>query len=295
MRTWLVGLGLAVLGACGGETAVCHRDGGAACFELPTEVMGTYGPGGISDPLSIGCGAIVPTPAAMAVTLGGTLTDYSSNQPVVGATFEVFQHGDHEGTPIASATTDASGAYSMTLPSGTSDLLSGAIAGGGVIPELRDQLRPDLGQATAALDVTTGTAEVLDQVAQGVGVDRDAGLGQVWVRVLDCNRFAIVHAVVVLSATPGVRDFVDGVPLFYSTAGAPFPLPNPDGITATTSDGTAVALNVPLAGAQYVQAWGFVDAAAAARGDEASLVLVAERAVSRRAGTITRVELWANQ
>lgn len=59
--------------------------------------------------------------------------------------------------------------------------------------------------------------------------------------------------------------------------------------------GTAVALNVPLTGAQYVQAWGSVDAAAAARGDETSLVLVAERAVSRRAGTITRVELWANQ
>jgi hypothetical protein len=294
MKEAICVVGLVLLGACGSGPSVCNRDGGAACFSLPTEAMGTFVQGGSSPPLQIGCGEIVPATSTMPVTLGGHVVDYDSNQPVAGATIQVFHAGDYDGAAIATATTDAAGAYSMTVPTGTPDLLSAALDGGGIVPELRDQLRPDLGGATVSLDVTTATSDGLDMIDHDeVGIDRDAALAQVWVHVLDCDRSSITHAVVVLSTTAAQRAFVGGVPLFYSVAGDAFDVPTAD-LSETQDDGTALGIDVPVDGTIYVQAWGFADAAAVARG-EAGLTLVAEHAVAPRAGTLTRVELWANQ
>lgn len=294
MRDVLICVGIVVMGACGDSGAgVCSRDGGAACFDLPTDAMAAYGPGGSSPPLLLGCGAITETPATTAVAVSGHVIDYNTDQPVAGATFQLFHIGDYEGAAIATATSDASGAYSMNLPSGTPDLLSGAISGGALVPELRDQLRPDLSGATVKLDFTTATADVLDLGAQYVDVARDPSLAQVWVYVYDCNRNPIINAVVVLSTTSGKRDFVASVPVFYSGGDVLLPHKHSEA-PVTGPEGAAVALDVPLDGTIYVQAWGFPDQASATRGDPAGLELVAERAVLRRAGAITLANLWAN-
>lgn len=289
-------VGIVALGACGDEQLpVCNRDGGAACFELPSEAIATYRTGGGSPPALIGCGPVLPTSSTMAISLAGNVTDYSSAQPIAGVTLQVFDAGDYANA-IATATTDNSGAYSMNLASGTPDVLWGMLAGNGVVPHLVHQMRLELGQATLTVDYTMGTPELLDTVDNNVGVDRDPGLARLVVHVLDCNRYSLVNAVVVLSATAGVRDFVDGVPVFYSVVGTDFPLPvEHEQVGVTGTDGTAVLINVPIDGSElYAQAWGFPDAAAVARGED-GLVLIAEHAVARRAATTTWVNLRSNQ
>jgi hypothetical protein len=295
MRSVAIVIGILALGACG--PGVCRVDGGAACFKQPTQVMSTYESGGASYVPVLGCGAIVPTGSTMTVTLHGHIKDFNSAGAVAGATLDVFESGDYHGT-IATATTGGDGAYSMSLTSGTLDLLWATISGGGVETQLIHQLRPDLGQAAVEVDFTTAPTAELDAIISSeprVEIVRDHQLAQLSVRVLDCNRRRITRAVVVLSATAGVRDFVEGAPVFYSANGEEFPLPvSHEQISETGTDGSAVALNVPVNGGLYVQAWGFPDAAALARGED-GLVLIAEHVVARRAGAGTRVNLWANR
>lgn len=299
MQNTTIMIGILALGACSdGGPAVCSRDGGAACFELPTRPMRWYVNGGDSGPAVIGCGEIAPVPSAMAVALQGRVTNWDTAVRVAGVTLEVFDAGDYA-SPIATATTDGNGAYSMSLASGTPDRLWGTIRGGGSEPQLIHQMRPDLSQATVMVDYAIATPATLDRVIAelpGVGVDRDAGRAQLAVYVLDCGGRAIMETAVVLSTTAGRRNFVDGVPVFYSAVGLEFPLPGPhEEIGVTENDGVAVLLNVPVDGAPlYVQAWGFPDEAAVARGQD-GLVLIAEHAPTRRAGWGTRVNLWANQ
>ena len=172
----------------------------------------------------------------------------------------------------------------------------GHVLGNGVVPQLVHQMWLDLDRAPLTIDYTMGTSELLDTVDDMVDVDHDAGLARLVVHVLDCNRYSLMHTAVVLSATAGVRDFVDGVPVFYSVAGTPFPLPvQHEQVSVTDTGATAVLINVPIdEGELYLQAWGFPDAAAVARGED-GLVLIAEHAVARRAATTTWVTLRANQ
>lgn len=293
-HTVTVVLGLAAaLAACGGDPPQCERDGGEACFQLPAEPLYGHSPGSTGSPADLGCGPIEPIASSMPVTMNGRVVDTDSNQAVSGGLVEIFDADDYV-NPIATGTTDDAGDYSLTLAIDTPDLLWGKISGGGVAVQLQHQLRPDLSESTLDVDFLTVTPENLGEVARNVGVEPHDGLGRLVAFVYDCARRPTSNAVVVLSATSGERDFVDGVPVLYSVTGdLAYPVPHADR-AVTSQGGNALVFNTPVDGDLYLQAWGFPDAAAVAEGD-AGLVLIAEHTVASRAGARTWVNLWANR
>src|SRR5262245_61293257 len=74
---------------------------------------------------------------ASAATLTGTVK--AGGEPVAGTTVSLFSAGATAATPLASATTDASGAYSLdyTLPADSGALYAVAAGGANVAKTLR--------------------------------------------------------------------------------------------------------------------------------------------------------------
>jgi hypothetical protein len=285
-----------LLGGCGGESAdpgICHVDGGAACFQLPTAPMIAHA-GDIVRPAATGCGAVSPVDSLVEVSVSGVVRDYNGSTPVPGATVEVYDEDGYD-TPVATAVADDAGAYQATLPVGTPDVLYGKVIAPGYVDVYVHQQRADLTQPTlAGVDWLTSTDAFLGTVAGVVEVQRQPGTATLATIVWDCERGPIEHAAVAVSATAGERDFVAGASVFYTLSGA-LPLPVPPEMRADSSDNGAVAIfNAPVDGRLYVQVWGFPDEAALDRGED-GLALVAEHAVVRFADAGAVVNLWANQ
>ncbi len=290
-------LGAALLAACGGDDGpvdpgVCSVDGGAACFQLPTAAMIAHA-GDVTGPAAIGCGPVTPVDSTMPVDVSGTVRDYGG-APVAGAALEVYSD-DRYDAPVITATGDAAGAYAVTLPSGTPDVLYGKVTAADHVDIYVHQARVDLTTTPVGpIDWLTTTPEFLATTAALVDDEIEPGTATLASIVWDCDRAAIEHAAVVLSATAGERDFVPGASIYYAAPGG-LPLPVPPEDRADTADNAAAAIiNAPAGGTLFVQVWGFADQAAVADG-EAGLTLVAEHAVVRFPDSGVIVNLWANQ
>ena len=284
------------MGACGGDgesrdPARCHLDGGEHCFQVPTAVMVSHFEDQDLDTV-IGCGPLEPALAATNVTLSGTITDYSGGGEVADATITIYDDEDFT-NEIGNATTAADGTYSIGLPAGTPDILFGTLEADGYVTLHDYNGRPDLTGATAELNLVMATEELLDTFAGLVDTDLDPDGAIVAAIASDCDRNSIEHVAAVVSATSGERDFVDGVNLFYTAAGA-LPVPvTPDVRGDSNDNGLIAILNVP-AQPVYLQLWGFPDEAALARGED-GLELVAEYAIDLDAGTSNGFVAFANQ
>jgi hypothetical protein len=109
--------------------------------------------------------------------------------------------------------------------------------------------------------------------------------------VLDCNRMIVMHAAVALSTTSKTRTFAPRASVYYGAPGA-VPLAVPPEDRADTNDNGAFAVfHIQIGQPLYLQAWGFVDAAAQAKG-EAGLTLIGEQPVHVAANSLANVQLW---
>ena len=261
MRAWAwVGSVIALLG-CGGASAPdpndCPTEGGASCFQLPTEPMAIRYP---FLPPDLDCGEMVPVAARMPFTLVGRVYDFQSGEyyTVPGANVELYGEATFA-TPIASFVTDAMGNYSLAMPTGTPDILYAHVTSALTAEEYLHAIRSShtLSPDIEAMNIAAARSEFIDDVADLVRVTRAPGTGFAFVRVWDCDGMPIEHTEVVLSTKRGAREFVHGVPIVYGAPGDP---PVPVLVTAradTANNGASAIFNMPPADVYYLQAWGF--------------------------------------
>lgn len=187
--------------------------------------------------------AIDSPPVASTIHISGAATarSLSGTMPVAGVSIGAYQMGN-DSTPVATATTDAMGKYTLTITTnGTA--LDGYVKAS--ITGYKDTylypprpLAADTDKGAINL-LTTQNYDLLSTVAQG---NQTAGNGLIGLIVVDAAQMPVAGATV--STTPASHpyryDGTNGLP--SSTA------------TATQADGVAIAFNVPATGAVMVSA-----------------------------------------
>jgi len=281
--------------ACGGggdapqdaSALACKQMGGAVCFQLPTAPLSTRD----GSPSALGCGPIVPMPAPTPVTFTGSVLSFGTSKPIPDTTIKLYSSADFT-TPIATATSQQDATYSIQVPAGTPDVLWGFFAAAEYLDIYPHAVRVNLANGDIP-DFTLRmiTADNIESAALLVKEIWDTTNMTIAGNVYDCNRMVVMHAAVALSTTSGSRSFIAGASLYYGAPGV-VPLAVPPDQGADTSDNGAFAVFRVPNGKLYLQAWGFVDAAAQARG-EAGLTLIGEQPVHGVANAVANVAIWA--
>ena len=287
-------VGVSLVAACGGSDApqdasalACKQMGGAVCFQMPTAPLSNRDGG----PSTLGCGPLVATPSPTAVTFSGSILSYGTNKPIPSATIALHSSADY-GTPIATTTSMADGTYSIQVPTGTPDALWGHFTNASYLEFFIHATRPDLSMGDIPdFTLRMVTADNIESAALLVKELWDPAFMTIAGTVYDCNRMVVQHAAVALSSTSGTRTFVPGASLYYGAPGV-VPLAVPSDERVDTNDNGAFAVFRVPAGQLYLQAWGFVDAAAQARG-EAGLTLIGEQAVHGATNAVANVSIWS--
>jgi len=229
------GLLAVVLFACGSNSSSTTTDGNNGSGGKDSG-SGSNGSGGSGSSGPFGClGKSIPSTAPDPVTLSGSAVTINTSFQVTGlanATI-VAEHAD--GTVIGMTTTDGSGGYSLSLPTGGVPLdvhLEGSAS-----TYRPSALYPavDLYQNSAAGLVVIVTQAIFNDLAEISGVTQDSSNGAVGVVVLDCNGSAVAGAVV---------DIPGGTVVYQGSNG----VPNGAAIM-TGSDGLALVFNVPAGSA----------------------------------------------
>ena len=264
----------------------CNVHGGDSCFELPTVAV-TANPGAGMAPVApdFSCDLPPVTTTTAPLSISGRVADFQTSTPVVGATVGVFSGLEYLGAPLATALSDATGAYTVTVPAGTMGPLSWRVTA----PDTLDTyLVNDTGNLTRAAvtgsnrnSVTTTTAGLLTAL---LGQSRQAGTGIVAGSAIDCLRRPLIGVIATLSSTSsrgtGNRPtFVADAQVYYFSAASGLPTSrNAATMTNVTStNGLYLSIQIPPSSTQtyYAQTWGFRAAADVARG-AAGLSLLSE-------------------
>jgi hypothetical protein len=280
-----IGLGMlfaasAVLGACGGggddmpaDGAVqprnCSEVGGDACFEHPT-VAAT-----LDDNTTLAnwaCPPEAPATSAAPFMVSGHVNDFQEGTPLVGATVEAFLSAtDFSVAPVATATTDSTGAYSFTLPMSTPNRMAWRITHPDALDtyEINDPIDVAAGDLTN-IDRNSVSQDTADALPAFIGVNRTPGLGVLAGAIRDCDREPVMHAIATISSTSSAGTnaqptFVPGAQVYYFSGGASLSLPVQRTIrTDSNKDGLFVIIEIPpTSGSQtyFLQIWGFKSAA----------------------------------
>jgi hypothetical protein len=284
----LIGCGSSDPGPDADTLKPCKEMGGSACFQLPTAPLSTRD----GAPSALGCG-YVPKLAPSPVTFTGIVKQFGNGKPIPSASIKLFGSADY-GTPIATTTSDATdGSYSITVPAGTDSRLYGEFSAANYLTIYPEDVRTDL---------TTGDYTMFTlQLITSDGIEGAALLvKEIWDpesavfagTAYDCNGLIIMHAAITVSTVSGQRTFAPGATVYYGAPGAA-PLAVPPDDRGDTNDNGAFALFHLKPGPQlYAQMWGFVDAAAQAKG-EAGLTLITEHPLKVVANTAGNISLWA--
>ena len=248
----------------------CKVNGGADCFDLPTMAVKVNPAGMMERAANFNCAKETIVRATMPITVTGKITDFqtdSMNRP--NATLGAFYDLAVTGTPVATATSDASGNYTITLPlvmgMGAPSRMSWKSA-------TTNPASLDTYALNAAVDTTMAmmmgedrrivsmaTATTIPAI---LGVTRTPGTGIIAGFLEDCDGENVRHAIMSLSTTSSAGNtaptHVGGAPVFYFAQDLPAARTSqPD----TNTDGAFVFIQVPVPmGGQkyYAQAWGFV-------------------------------------
>ena len=245
-----IGLGMlfaaaAALGACGGggddatgpdaAPPACNEAGGASCFERPT-VAATLEDG--TTLANWNCPADTIEMATAPFMVSGTVNDFQTGNTLAGATVEAFNSAIDFSSAVTMATTDASGAYTLTLPIGTPSRMAWRMKHPDALPAF-------------------------------IGVNRTPGLGVLAGAIRDCDRQPVMHAIATLSSTSSVGNatpgFVSDAQVYYFSAGASLSLPVQRSIrTDSNKDGLFVIIEIPPTSAgqtYFLQVWAYKTAA----------------------------------
>jgi hypothetical protein len=267
----------------------CGSAGGATCFSLPTAPLSV--PDG---PADLACTPLVMTNAPTNVTFSGKVQGFGTGTAIPGAEVKLFSSIDFA-TPFATAVANSDATYSITVPQGTADFMWGTVGGSGYLTTYVHAHRPDLTMGDVTdYDLAIFKVNNIEGAAILVKEIWDPAHAASAGYVRDCQRRPIQHAAVALSSTSGSRTFITGTSLYYGAPGA-VPLAVSHDERADTNDNGAFAVfRVPPGQSVYLQAWGFPDAAAQAKG-EAGLKLFAEHPVHAVADSVASINLWVNR
>ena len=172
------------------------------------------------------------------ITVSGTATKREglNSNPAAGVMIAAYKNSD-ESTPVATATTDASGNYTMMLPTGGVALdgyLKGTLSG--FIDTYLYPPKPlsaDFDKASMNM-VNTSTLDTLSGTL--CGNNQDLAKGLVAVIVADANNTAIAGAMV--SSTPTAAKYC------YNKTGSIGTIPDKSA-TVTETDGIGYMINLP--------------------------------------------------
>jgi len=160
-------------------------------------------------------GQAYPTSAPASITVSGAVADFI-NGPVAGVTVYAFKTGT--AGPIDSATTDAGGAFSMTVSTGGTPL-DGYLKATktGYLDTYAYPSAPLPASATISVPVvTSGEFSIL---ATQAGASPVAGKGSLGLRPVNCAGAAVTGATVTTSS--GTSPFADGQGDFFVFNAAP--------------------------------------------------------------------------
>jgi hypothetical protein len=282
--------------ACGGggdstpdaPSRACQDMGGSACFKLPTAPLSNRD----GQPSALGCGPIVPALAPSALSISGVMSAYGTNKPVGGGSVKLYSSPDYA-TPFATTTAAADGTYSIDVPQGTPDVLFGEYTSDGYLVVYPQAQRANLTQGNITdFRLSVLTPDAVESAALLAKEIWDPAYMVIAGNVYDCQRLVVMHAVVVLSTTSGTRSFATRASIYYSVPGAVPLVAPPDERWDTNDNAAYAAFHVPVdRPTLYLQAWGFVDAAAQAQG-EAGLTLIGEQPVHIAVGGFGNVVIW---
>ncbi len=196
------------------------------------------------------------SPTSVAVTLSGTVEDLQTGGTISDAALAVYAYPDF-GAPVATATADGDGDYSVEIPAGTGPLAVEVQRTG-----FHDTLRLPTALAadapTQTLDLQIASELTLNALPAFVGVMRTPGLGISWSTAFDCDGNRVAGAIATVSNSPGTPAHRGDATTFYFSAGSTsLPVRHTQQRT-TNDDGLFMTLEVAPADATYIQAWGFV-------------------------------------
>ncbi len=214
-------------------------------------------------------------------TLTGKTEDFQTGDIVDTVDLAVFPSGDVSGSPLATATSDGEGNYSITIPAGTTRL--------GIRSTDPEESRfmdtylfnqyfgPDETNPTETLNsVSFLTANALPAF---IGVMRTEGLGVLAGAFRDCQGREVEGVIATVTSTPCAGDagcepaHLEGAQTYYFSAGSTSLPVRLSQTSATNKDGLFVVIELPPAGEAFLQVWGFPTDADLQNGD---LQLLAE-------------------
>lgn len=301
MRTVRMALSLVLVAACGGDDGGgspdastinqdCQSMGGEACFQLPTAPMIN------SDgaPSALGCSAYVPRTSTSAMSYNGKVTFFGTSNAIAGAQISAFSSVAYQ-NPVTTTTSAADGTYTLTVPAGTPDVLWTSVGGPGALTAYYHDFRADLFNGDVAdFNLRLFTPANIEGATGLVGGMWDAARAVFAGYAVDCDQRVIEHAVAVVSSAQGTRTFVAGAQVYYGAPGV-VPLAVPPADRGDTADNGIVAiLGLPPGDNLRIQVWGFLDAAALARG-AAGLTLIADHPLHVVANGVLGGDLHPNQ
>ena len=197
----------------------------------------------------------------------------------------MFAGLNYVGAPLATATSDAMGAYAVRVPAGTMGPLSWRVR---ATETLDTYLVNDTGDLTRAAvtgsnrnSVTTTTAGLLTAL---LGQSRRDGTGIIAGNATDCQNRDLIGVIATVSSTSsrGTNNrptFVPDAQVYYFSGSSGLPTSrNAATMTnVTSSNGLYLSIQIPPSTTQtyYAQVWGFRTAADLARG-AAGLSLLSE-------------------
>jgi hypothetical protein len=231
------------------------------------EVDGEWVDQGLADWTCLGTpSADEPMALEGTLTITGEANDFQSGDPVPGAEVTAFLGIDVDGTPLATATTDDEGVYSITIPTaaaafGTATRLGFRVEADETLPTLllNQYFDPDTAAQTRGLNsVSESTANALPAF---IGVTRTPGRGVLAGAMRDCQGREVSGAIVAVSGTEGTVEHVAGGQTYYFSAGSTSLPVRLTTQASTNKDGLFVVLELEPDASTFVQVWGFTDAA----------------------------------
>lgn len=267
----------------------CNVHGGEACFELPTvAVMANGGTGMPMVAPDFSCNLATVSTTTAALPIAGRVADFQTDAPVANATVDVFSGLNYLGAPVASATSNAMGMYTVTVPAGTMGPLSWRVRATDTLDTYLVNDTTDLTRAAVmGSNRNSVAATTAGLLAALLGQSRRDGTGIIAGNALDCQRRDLVGAIATISSTSsvgaGVRPtFVPDAQVYYfsPTSGLPTSRNAATMTNVTSSNGLYLAIQVPpsTTATYYAQIWGFRTTAAVAMG-AAGLSLLSETPV----------------
>jgi hypothetical protein len=197
-------------------------------------------------------------PATLDITITGIARDFQNKDDLIAdAMIEAYSGNDITGTPIATATSGADGAFTLTLDAGTERVAYKTSADEYLDTYLLNQYYdPDTAEQEENLEpISVSLANTLTAF---INKERTPGLGVLAGAIRDCDVHEVKGAIATVSSTSAVADHVDGAETYYFSAGSRSLPVRLSQQPYTNEDGLFMVIELPPSSSDvYLQVWGF--------------------------------------